>query len=151
MNQSSVFLISLMKNLVKNNMKKLLLILGFIFSVGAFAQQKDQAIEIILANVDSSYFDENGTRWHEFSLTLNKAFKVNDLFESDTTLKECFVVKGSRAYKKFIKENYPGMKPYRREQKVFGHLDCVCDNYLILIWMYDSHAFGMMATLYSLN
>jgi len=133
-----------------SNMKKLFLILGFIFSVGVFAQQKNQALHIIFQNVDTTYFDENGTRWHEFSMPLNRAYKVNDLFESDTTLKECFVVKGSRAYKNYIKENYPGKKPYKREMKVFGHLDCVCDNYLILMWMYDDYVFGMVATLYQL-
>ena len=135
---------------MQNNMKKLLLILGFIFSVGAFAQQKNQALHIIFQNVDTTYFDESGTRWQEFSMPLHRAFKVNGLFESDTTLKECFVIKGSKEYKKYIKETYPGMKPYRREQKVFGHLDCECDDYLILMWMYDNYAFGMIATLQQL-
>jgi hypothetical protein len=137
-----------MKNfMTSNNMKKLLLILGVIFSVGAFAQQKNQALHIVFKNVDTTYFDESGTRWQEFSMPLHRAFKVNDLFESDTTLKECFVVKGPKEFKKYVKENYPGLKPNRGKQKIFGHLDCECDDYLILMWMFDTHAFGMITSL----
>jgi hypothetical protein len=132
-------------------MKKLFFILGFIFSVGAFAQQKNQALHIIFQNVDTTYFDESGTRWQEFSMPLHRAFKVNDLFESDTTLKDCFVIKGEKQYKKYVKETYPDMKRAKADKKVFGHLDCECDNYLILMWMYDNYAFGMIATLHSLN
>jgi hypothetical protein len=140
-----------MKNfMTSNNMKKLLLILGFIFSVGAFAQQKNQALHIIFQNVDTTYFDESGIRWQEFSMPLHRAFKVNDLFEGDTTLKECFVIKGSKEYKKYVKETYPDMKPGKGDKKVFGHLDCECDNYLILMWMYDDYAFGMIATMQQL-
>jgi hypothetical protein len=42
------------------------------------------------------------------------------------------------------------MKPGKGDKKVFGHLDCECDNYLILMWMYDDYAFGMIATMQQL-
>jgi hypothetical protein len=136
-----------MKNfMTSNNMKKLLLILGFIFSVGAFAQQKNQALHIIFQNVDTTYFDEGGTRWQEFSLLPSRAFKVNDLLEADTTLKECFVIKGNKNYIKYVKENYPEIKISKNDRKIYGHLDCECGNYIILMWMYPDYAFGMVAT-----
>jgi hypothetical protein len=125
-------------------MKKLLLIIVF-FSVNLYGQQKNQAIHIILQNVDTSYFDESGTRWQEFSLIPSKAFKVNDLFESDTTLKDCYVIKGAKNYRKYVKENYTDIKLSKNDKKVYGHLDCECDGYLM--WMYPDYSFGMIANL----
>jgi hypothetical protein len=115
------------------------------FSHTTFAQQKNQALQIIFQNVDTSYFDENGTRWQEFSLLPSRAFKVNDLLESDTTLKDCYVIKGGKNYRKYVKENYPYIRLKKNDKKVYGHLDCECDGYLIMMWMYPDYAFGMIA------
>ena len=111
-----------------------------------FAQSKNQALHIIFQNVDTTYFDNTGSRWQEFSILPNKAFKVNDFFEADTTLKDCFVIKGSKEYRKYIKENYPSFKLTKDDKKVYAHLDCECENYIILMWMYPEYAFGMITT-----
>ena len=129
-------------------MKKLfLLMVCMFFTHTTFAQQKNQAVHIILQNVDTTYFDENGTRWQEFSLIPSKAFKVNDLFEADTTLKDCYVIKGAKNYRKYVKENYPDVKLSKTDKKVYGHLDCECDGYLIMMWMYPDYSFGMITNL----
>jgi len=128
-------------------MKKLfLLFVCVFFTHTTFAQSKNQALHIIFQNVDTTYFDESGTRWQEFSLLPSKAFMVNDLLEDDTTLKDCFVIKGNKNYIKHVKENYPDIKISKTDRKVYGHLDCECDNYFILMWMYPDYAFGMVAT-----
>jgi hypothetical protein len=128
-------------------MKKLFLLVVCLFLTHTtFAQSKNQALHIIFQNIDTTYFDEGGTRWQEFSLLPSRAFRVNDLFESDTTLKNCFVIKGNKNYIKYVKENYPDIKISKNDRKVYGHLDCECDNYIILMWMYPDYAFGMVAT-----
>jgi hypothetical protein len=33
----------------------------------------------------------------------------------------------------------------KNDKKVYGHLDCECDGYLIMMWMYPDYAFGMIA------
>jgi len=128
-------------------MKKLFLLVVCLFlSHTTFGQSKNQALHIIFQNIDTTYFDEGGTRWQEFSLLPSRAFRVNDLLEADTTLKECFVIKGNKNYIKYVKENYPYIKVIKNDRKVYGHLDCDCDNYIILMWMYPDYAFGMVAT-----
>ena len=128
-------------------MKKLfLLVVCLLLTHTTFAQSKNQALHIIFQNIDTTYFDEEGTRWQEFSLLPSRAFRVNDLFEADTTLKDCFVIKGKKNYIKYVKENYPDIKISKNDRKVYGHLDCDCDDYIILMWMYPDYAFGMIAT-----
>jgi hypothetical protein len=128
-------------------MKKLfLLVVCVLLTHTTFAQSKNQALHIIFQNIDTTYFDEGGTRWQEFSLLPSRAFRVNDLLEADTTLKECFVIKGNKNYIKYVKENYPEIKITKNDRKVYGHLDCECGNYIILMWMYPDYAFGMVAT-----
>ena len=128
-------------------MKKLFLLVVCLFLTHTtFAQSKNQALHIIFQNIDTTYFDESGTRWQEFSLLPSRAFRVNDLLEADTTLKECFVIKGNKNYIKYVKENYPDIKISKNDKRVYGHLDCECDNYIILMWMYPDYAFGMVAT-----
>jgi hypothetical protein len=128
-------------------MKKLFLLVVCLFLTHTtFGQSKNQALHIIFQNIDTTYFDESGTRWQEFSLLPSRAFRVNDLFEADTTLKDCFVIKGSKEYRKYVKENYPSLKMTKNDKRVYGHLDCDCDNYIILMWMYPDYAFGMIAT-----
>jgi hypothetical protein len=128
-------------------MKKLfLLVVCLLLTHTTFGQSKNQALHIIFQNIDTTYFDESGTRWQEFSLLPSRAFRVNDLLEADTTLKECFVIKGNKNYIKYVKENYPDIKISKNDRKVYGHLDCECDNYIILMWMYPDYAFGMIAT-----
>jgi hypothetical protein len=127
-------------------MKKLLLLMVCVFFThSTFAQQKNRAMHIIFQNVDTTYFDEEGFRWHEFSMPLHRAFKVNDLLESDTSLKECDVIKGHKAYLKYMKVNYPEIKIGKLDKGVFGYLDCTCDDYLILMWMRNDYAKGLMA------
>lgn len=109
-----------------------------------FAQSKNQALHIIFQNVDSTYFDEQGFRWYEFSMPLHRAFKVNDLFEADTSLKECYVVKGHKEYLKYLKTNHPDIKKGKMDRGVFGYLDCKCDGYLVLMWMSKDYANGVM-------
>ena len=128
-------------------MKKLFLLMVCVFLTHTtFAQSKNQALHIIFQNVDTTYFDESGTRWQEFSLLPSRAFRVNDLLDADTTLKDCFVIKGNKNYIKYVKENYPDIKINKNDRKVYGHLDCECGNYIILMWMYPDYAFGMVAT-----
>lgn len=128
-------------------MKKLFLLVVCVFLTHTtFGQSKNQALHIIFQNIDTTYFDESGTRWQEFSLLSSRAFRVNDLFEADTTLKECFVIKGSKNYIKYVKENYPEIKITKNDRKVYGHLDCECGNYIILMWMYPDYSFGMVST-----
>ena len=128
-------------------MKKLFLLMVCVFLTHTtFAQSKNQALHIIFQNVDTTYFDESGTRWQEFSLLPSRAFRVNDLLDADTTLKDCFVIKGNKNYIKYVKENYPDIKIKKNDRKIYGQLDCECDNYIILMWMYPDYAFGMVAT-----
>ena len=121
-------------------MKKLLLILTLAVTP-LFAQQKEQALEILLNNVDSTYFDEDGNRWFEISLTSNRAFKVMDLIEADTTCKECTIIKGRKNYKHYIKEQYPG-RTYNKD--VFGHLDAIINGYLVMMWMDNNFNFALV-------
>jgi len=123
------------------------LLVCLILTQTSFAQSKNQALHIIFQNIDTTYFDESGTRWQEFTLIPTKAFKVNDLLVSDTTLTNCYVVKGGKNYRKYVKENYPGLKMTKMDRKVYGHLDCECDGYLVMMWMYPDYAMGLIGTI----
>ncbi len=52
-------------------MKKLLIILALAVTP-LFGQQKEQALEILFKNVDSSYFDADGNRWFEITMPLHR-------------------------------------------------------------------------------
>ena len=121
-------------------MKKFLTILA-LAATPLFAQQKEQALEILLSNVDSTYFDEDGNRWFEISLTSNRAFKVMDLIEADTTCTECIQIKGKKAYKRYVKEQYPG-RTYNKN--VYGHLDAIINGYLVMMWMDNNFNYALV-------
>jgi hypothetical protein len=124
-------------------MKKLLFILLF-GTTALFGQNKEKALHILFQNVDSTYFTEDGNRWFEFSLPPNRAFKIMDLVESDTTCTECIFVKGKKNYKRYVKEEYPGRK---YDKSVFGHMDAIINGHLVMMWMYDEYTFGMITVL----
>ena len=124
-------------------MKKLLIILALAVTP-LFGQQKEQALEILFKNVDSSYFDADGNRWFEITMPLRRAFEVMDLVEADTTCKECILIKGSKNYRRYVKENYPGRKT---EKHVFGHLDAMINGHLVMMWMDKDYAFAMVTFL----
>ncbi len=124
-------------------MKKLLIILTLAVTP-LFGQQKEQALEILLNNVDSTYFSEDGNRWYEITMPLHRAFKVMDLVEADTTCKECIIIKGSKNYRRYVKENYP----FRKVNKgTFGHLDATINGHLVMMWMDKDYAFAMVTFL----
>ena len=129
-------------------MKKLLTILA-LAATPLFAQQKEQALQLLYQNVDTTYFDAEGTRWLEFSMPILRAYKVMDLIEADTTCKECILVKGNKDYRKYLKLNYPGLKATRNDKKVVGHLDAVVNGTLVMMWMHDDYAMGMMTAVIS--
>jgi hypothetical protein len=111
-----------------------------------FAQQKEQAMHIIFQNVDSTYFDSEGNRWMEFSMPLMRAYKVMDLIEADTTCTECVFVKGNKDYRKYLKINFPDLKVTKIDKKVIGYLDAIIDGTLVMMWMHDDYAMGMITT-----
>jgi hypothetical protein len=124
-------------------MKKLLIILTLAVTP-LFGQQKEQAMHIISQNVDSTYFDAEGNRWMEFSMPILRAYKVMDLFEADTTCTECLFIKGNKDYRKYLKLNYPELKATKTDKKVVGHLDAVINGILVMMWMHDDYAMGMI-------
>jgi hypothetical protein len=126
-------------------MKKLLIILTLTVTP-LFGQQKEQAMHIIFQNVDSTYFDAEGNRWLEFSMPLMRAYKVMDLIEADTTCKECILVKGNKDYKKYLKLNYPTLKVTKIDKRVIGYLDAVINETLVMMWMHEDYAMGMITT-----
>jgi hypothetical protein len=124
-------------------MKKLLIILALAVTP-LFGQQKEQAMHIIFQNVDSTYFDAEGNRWMEFSMPLMRAYKVMDLFEADTTCTECLFIKGNKDYRKYLKLNYPELKATKTDKKVVGHLDAVINGTLVMMWIHEDYAMGMI-------
>ena len=109
-----------------------------------FGHQKEQALKILFNNVDSSYFDADGNRWFEITMPLHRAFEVMDLVEADTTCIECVLIKGSKNYKHYVKEQYPGRK---YEKHVFGHLDAIINGHLVMMWMSKDYAFALITIL----
>jgi hypothetical protein len=124
-------------------MKKLLIILTLAVTP-LFGQQKEQAMEILFKNVDSTYFGEDGTRWFECNLPLMRAYKVMDLFEADTTCNECAVIRGKKEFKAYLREYYPQLRDKKLEKRVVGHFDGEVNGYLVMLWMYNEYAFAML-------
>ena len=73
-----------------------------VLSISLFAQNKEQALHIMFAGTDSTFFDDEGLRWNEFSLTPRKMYKVMDLMESDTASK-CIVFQRKQTLYEFFK------------------------------------------------
>ena len=124
-------------------MKKLLIILTLAVTP-LFGQQKEQALEILFKNVDSTYFDAGGTHWSEINLPIMRAYKVVDLFEADTTCKECIIIKGNKEFKTYLKQSYPELRDKKLEKRVIGHFDGEVNGYLVMLWMYNEYAFAML-------
>lgn len=124
---------------------KNIFILLMVLSISLFSQNKEQALHIMFAGTDSTFFDDEGLRWNEFSLTPRKMYKVMDLMESDTTSK-CIVFKGNKPYMNFLKEegNEPKMNKFNRS--VIGYLECYIDGYFINMWIFKNESFGYIVT-----
>jgi hypothetical protein len=123
-------------------MKKLVLLL-LVFTTPLIAQQKEKAIHLLFQNVDTSYFDEDGYRWHEFSMPIYRTYTVMELFSRDTTC-NCDVLWTHKDYIKYLKVNdLKRVKGYDR--KVDSHLVCDnVDNYFIILWLSNGNTFGMI-------
>lgn len=115
-------------------------------SLPIFGQQLQKPFEVIFNNVDSSYFTEDGSRMHEFTMPLHRAFDVMDMFEA-MQCETCHVIKGHRNYIKYLKQNYPHRQNKKLDKGVFGHLDCIVDGYLVMMWMDKDYAFGMITSI----
>jgi hypothetical protein len=127
-------------------MKKIIVILFLLLNGGLFSQNFNKGFHIILQGVDSSYFDEQGLRWNEFSLTPRKYYKVMDLIESDTTC-GCTVIKGNKAYVSYLKQYGRYDKEDKKfYKKVFGFLDCETPDQEIYMWVSSDEAFGYIVT-----
>lgn len=117
-----------------------------VLTTSVFAQQKERALHIMFAGTDSTFFDEEGVRWNEFSLTPRKMFKVMDLMELDTT-SNCIVIKENKQYLKFLKEegsNDPKMSKFNKS--VIGYLECQINGYSIYMWVFKNESFGYILT-----
>ena len=104
-----------------------------VLSISLFSQNKEQALHIMFAGTDSTFFDDEGLRWNEFSLTPRKMYKVMDLMESDTTSK-CIVFKGNKPYMNFLKERGSEPKMNKFNRSVIEYLECYIDGYFILVF-----------------
>ena len=122
---------------------KLLFILLF-GTTALFGQNKEKALHILFQNVDTTYFSEDGTRWFECTLPTMRTYKVMDLFESDTTCKECVIVKGKKEFKAHLRAYYPELRDKKMEKRVVAHFDGEVNGYLVMIWMYNEYAFAML-------
>lgn len=123
-------------------MKKLLIFL--LVCSNSLLAQHEKAMDILRCNVDSSYFDEQGMRWFEFTLPIMRAYKVVDLFDADTVLRDFDIVKGNKEYLAYIKaSNITPVKKY--DKKVITHLSGYVEDYYLMLWMYENYAFGMFA------
>ena len=122
-------------------MKKIIVILlvlaGFLMNAQT---AHNRALHLVLQNVDTTFFDEAGYRWYEFSMPTLRAFTVMDLIEEGGTGESCFQIKGSKEYRRFLK--YSGLKPSKFDKKVFAYLECLVAEELITMWMTDDIAFG---------
>lgn len=124
-------------------MRKLFLILT-LAALPAFGQQHKQAMDMIQCGIDTSYFAEDGRRWFEFSMPILRAYKVMDLCDADTTI-NFDVVEGHKEYMKYIKYNGLTRKE-KFDRKVIGHLVGTTEDYYIVMWMFDDHAFGILVS-----
>lgn len=127
-------------------MKKIIFILLLCLSGGLFSQNFNKGFHIILQGVDSSYFDEQGLHWNDFSLTPRKYYKVIDLIESDTAC-GCVIIKGNKPYISYLKEKGRYIKQDRKfYKKVFGFMDCQTPHQEIYMWTLENEAFGFIVT-----
>jgi hypothetical protein len=128
-------------------MKNILFALFFVLGGSLFSQNYNKGLNIILQSVDSTYFEESGVRWSDFSLTPRKYYKVMDLIDSDTTC-GCMVLKGKKSYMSFVKElgTNETKKDRRFNKKIIGYLECRQGEYDIFMWVVEEEAFGFMLT-----
>ena len=127
-------------------MKKIIFILLFCLSGGMYSQNYNKGLHIILQGVDTTYFEESGLRWNEFSLTPKKYYKVMDLIETDTAC-GCDVVKGPKDFVYYLKQT----NRYHREdrkfyKKIIGYLECQMDDYELYMWIDKIQGFGYIVT-----
>lgn len=125
-------------------MKKIIVILFLLLNGGLFSQNYNRGFHIILQGVDTSYFEENGLRWSEFSLTPKKYYKVLDLIESDTTC-DCVVIRGNRYFMHYIKQTGFYKKSDRKfSKKVIAYLECKMESYEVFMWVDSIQGFGYL-------
>jgi hypothetical protein len=127
-------------------MRKILFILSIVLSGSLFGQNYNKGLHIILQSVDTTYFDDSGIRWNEFSLTPRKYYRVMDLIESDTTC-GCDVIKGNEHYIYYLKQNERYFKEDKKfHKKIIGYLECEMKDYELYMWISGDEAFGYIAT-----
>lgn len=127
-------------------MKKIILILSLTFGTSLFAQNYNKGLHIILQSVDTTYFEETGLRWNEFSLTPKKYYKVMDLIESDTTC-GCDVIKDPKNFVSYLKETNRYNKEDRKfYKKIIGYLECQMKDYELYMWIDRVQGFGYIVT-----
>jgi hypothetical protein len=96
-------------------------------------------------NTDTSYFDEAGYRWYEFSMPVLRGYEIMDLVEKDENKgPNCVQIKGSKDYRKYMKVEYPFIKMKKFDKKIIGYMDCNIQDYMILMWMDEYYAYGIM-------
>ena len=124
-------------------MKKLIAILLIFAGFSVSGQTSHyKALRLILQNVDTTFFDEEGYRWYEFSMPTHRAFMVMDLIEEGGTSESCFQIKSSKEYRRYIK--YNNQKLNKFDRKVFAYLDCSVGEHLITMLMTDDIAYGFV-------
>lgn len=116
-----------------------------VLSTSVFAQNKERGIHIILQSIDTSYFDDEGIRWQEFSLTPRKYYRVMDLMESDTTC-GCEVIKGNKSYMSYLKSSNWDRSMHKFNKSVIGYLECKFDSYNINMWIFENESFGFVVS-----
>jgi hypothetical protein len=127
-------------------MKNILFALLFVLGGSLFSQNYNKGLHIIIQSVDTVYFDDNGARWTEFSLSQRKYFKVMDLMESDSTC-GCEVIKGNEHYVYYLKQNGRYDKEDKKfYKKIIGYLECKKEDYELFMWIGNDEAFGFMVS-----
>lgn len=127
-------------------MKRILFVLLFILGGNVFSQNFNRGLHIILQSVDTSYFEEGGLHWSEFSLTPKKYYKVMDLIESDTAC-GCDIVKDPKNFISYMKETNRYSKEDRKfYKKIIGYLECQMPTYELYMWIDRVQGFGYIVT-----
>ena len=127
-------------------MKRILFVLLFLLGGNMFCQNFNRGLHIILQSVDTSYFEEGGLHWSEFSLTPKKYYKVMDLIESDTTC-GCDIVKDPKNFISYMKETNRYSKEDRKfYKKIIGYLECQMPTYELYMWIDRVQGFGYIVT-----
>lgn len=127
-------------------MKKIIFALSLFLGTSLFSQNYNKGLHIILQSVDTTYFEENGLRWNEFSLTPKKYYKVMDLIESDTTC-GCDVVKDPKNFVNYLKQTNRYNKEDRKfYKKIIGYLECQMTDYELYMWIDEVQGFGYIVT-----